>query len=119
MQSPDADPTNWEKILPRLAAIDADRIIPGHGDIGPRQGIAETYTYVKKVNAVAAEFIQRKTPDELYEARLRDPDNRVENVNVTPEHIANVRAVVKFETAAMEKAPTPTPTPATRAPAKK
>jgi glyoxylase-like metal-dependent hydrolase (beta-lactamase superfamily II) len=117
MQSQDADPKNWEKILPRLAAIDADRIIPGHGDIGPRQGIADTYAYVKKVNAVAAQFIQRRTPDELYEARLRDPDNRVENVNVTPEHIANVRAVVKLEKAAMEKAPTPTPT--RRAPAKK
>jgi cyclase len=119
MQSPDADPKNWEKILPRLAAIDADRIVPGHGEIGPRQGIADTYAYVKKVNALAAQFIQQRIPDELFEARLRDPNNRIENVPVTPEHIANVRAVVKLEKEASEKATAATPTPARRAPAKK
>ena len=119
MQSPDADPKNWEKILPRLAAIEADRIVPGHGDIGPRQGIADTYAYVKKVNEVATQFIQQRVPDDLFEARLRDPANQPEHVNVTPEHIANVRAVVKLQRAALEKPPAATPTPSRRAPPKK
>jgi glyoxylase-like metal-dependent hydrolase (beta-lactamase superfamily II) len=118
MQSPDCDPKNWEKILPRLAALDADRIVPGHGDIGPRQGIADTLAYVRKVNSLAKQFIQQRIPDELFDARLRDPDNRIEHVAVTPDHVANVRAVVKREKAALEKKPEATPTPR-RAPAKK
>ncbi len=111
MQSADADPKNWEKVLPRLAALEADRIVPGHGDIGPRQGIADTLAYVRKVNAIAKQFIQQRVPDELFEARLRDPDNRIEHVAITPEHVANVRAVVKLEKAALEKRPEATPTP--------
>jgi hypothetical protein len=50
---------------------------------------------------------------------LRDPDYRIENVAVTDEHVANVKAVVKWEKARREKskkgtpatAPTPAKTP--------
>ncbi|HEY6148083.1 MAG TPA: MBL fold metallo-hydrolase [Thermoanaerobaculia bacterium] len=118
MQSPDMDSKNWEKILPRLAAVDVEKMVPGHGVIGPRQGIADTLAYVRKVNELAAQFVQTRIPDEIYPMKLRDPDNRIENVPVTEEHIANVRAVVRQEKERLEKALTPTPS-AKKAPAKK
>ena len=36
--------------------------------------------------------------------KLREPDNRIENVVVGADHIANVRAAVKLERARLEKA---------------
>lgn len=114
MQSPDMDAKNWEKILPRLAAVDVEKMVPGHGVIGPRQGIADTLAYVRKVNELATQFIQTRIPEEIYPVKLRDPDNRIENVSVTEDHIANVRAVVRQEKERLEKSqkvPTPAPTP--------
>ncbi len=117
MQSPDVDPKGWEQILPRLAALDLSKVVPGHGEIGPRQGIADTLAYVRKVNELARTFLQTRVPDELYALKLREPENRIENVPVIEEHISNVRAAVRAERARLEKA-TPTPAP-TKAPEKK
>ena len=125
MQSADADPHGWEQILTRLAGLDVTKIAPGHGDVGTKQSIADTLAYVRKVNQIAKQFIDMKLPEDLYEMKLRDPDNRIENVSVSPEHIGNVRAVVKLERTRMEResaapaaatpsgpatAPRPTPT---------
>ncbi len=124
LQSADADPRGWENILTRLANLDIETIVPGHGPIGARQNIADTLAYLRKVNSLATLFIQTKVPDELFEMKLREPDNRLANVEVGPGHIANVRAAVKIETARLAKASAPTPAPASRttpthAPAKK
>jgi len=126
LQSEDADPRGWEQIVGRLAALDVDKVVPGHGDVGTRQSVSDTYVYLKKVNELATQFIQTSVPDNLYEMKLREPDNRITNVNVTPDHIANVRAAVKLERARLErveaaakekaaapaapKSPTPAPT---------
>lgn len=115
LQSADADPRGWEQILARLGGLDVTTIVPGHGAPGTRQGLADTLAYVRKVNALATDFIRTRVPDDLYEMKLREPDNRIENVTVGPEHIANVRSAVKLERARLEKAAgasTPTPTPA-------
>ncbi len=113
MQSADMDPRGWEQIIRRLAALDVEKIVPGHGGIGPRQGIADTLAYVRKVNQLATQFIETRVPDEAYPFKLRDPDNRIENVAVTDEHIANVRAVVRYEKARLGKmTASPTPAPA-------
>jgi len=125
VQSADADPLGWEQILNRLAALGVARIVPGHGDAGTQQAVSDTYAYIHKINQLATELIRTRVPDDLYEMKLRDPDNRIENVSVTPEHIANVRAAVKFERARLEaaskatpapgKSPTPKPPPAKKA----
>lgn len=124
LQSVDADPRGWENILTRLATLDVDTLVPGHGSVGTRQGVADTLAYLRKVNSLATLFIETKVPDELYEMKLREPDNRMVNVDVSPGHIANVRAAVKLERARLEKLSAPTPGPASRvsptpAPAKK
>lgn len=103
MQSSDMDPKGWELILRRLAALDAEKFVPGHGAIGPRQGIADTLTYVHKVNELASLFIETRVPDEAYPFKLAEPGNRIESVSVTDEHIANVRAVVRHERARLDK----------------
>ena len=120
LQSADADPRGWEQILTRLAAIDVAKVVPGHGTVSERQAIADTLAYVRKVNALATEFIRTSVPDALYEMKLREPDNRIENVIVGADHIANVRAAVKLERARLEKEaqkPVPTPGP-TKVPAR-
>jgi cyclase len=118
MQAPDMDPKSWEKILLRLAALEVDTVVPGHGEVGQKQAIADSLAYVRRVNEIATRFLETRIPEELYPMKLRDPDNRIENVSVTPEHIANIKAVVRHEKARLEKAPTPTPTPAKRVPKK-
>ncbi|MEO8433116.1 MAG: MBL fold metallo-hydrolase [Acidobacteriota bacterium] len=117
LQSADADPRGWEQILARLGSLDVTTVLPGHGAAGTMQSVGDTLAYLRKVNALATDFIRTKVPDDLYEMKLREPDNRIQNVTVGPEHIANVRSAVKLERARLEKASTaPTPTPSPSAP---
>jgi len=112
MQSQDADPRGWEAVLPRLAAAPVEKMAPGHGEIGPKTGIADTFAYVRRVNEVALQFIQTRVPEDFFHIELRKPENRIENVNVTDDHIANVKAVVKLERERLTQAtPVPAPTP--------
>ncbi len=110
LQSPDADPRGWEQILVRLAALDVEKVAPGHGKVGTRQSIGDSLAYLRKINELATLFIQTRVPDELYEPKLKEPDNRIANVSVSPDHVANVRAAVKLERARLEK-PAATPGP--------
>jgi cyclase len=115
LQSADADPRGWEQILTRLAGLDVAKVVPGHGTVSERQAIGDTLAYVRKVNQLATDFIRTSVPDELYEMKLREPDNRITNVVVGADHIANVRAAVKLERARLEKQaekPKPASTPA-------
>jgi cyclase len=114
MQSPDVDPKGWQNILGRLAQLDAQKVVPGHGTLGDRQIIGETLGYVKKLNELAQMLISEGVPDAMIEARLRRPDSGIEESAITPDLLANLRAVVRAD----KKAPAPAPKPA-RAPAKK
>ena len=110
MQSSDVDPQGWIKALPRLAAAPVEKMVPGHGEIGSRNGISDTLAYVRRVSELALLFIQTRVPEDFFHVELRKPENRIENVNVNDDHIANVKAVVKIETERLTKA-TPSPAP--------
>src|SRR5262249_41984885 len=70
MQSPDCDPFGWERVLVRLAALSIDRLVPGHGEIGPKTGIQTTGSYVQKVLKVARDFVETGVPEPYYVAKL-------------------------------------------------
>jgi cyclase len=118
MQSPDVDPKGWENILARLAKLDIEKIVPGHGTLGTRQAIADTYGYVKKVNELAHTLVLEKVSETMIEARLRRPDTELEAASITPELIANVRAVMRSEIGKPAATPATPPKP-TKAPAAK
>ena len=112
LQSADVDPKGWERILQRLAGLKIETMIPGHGAIGPRDGIADTAAYIARVNQIAARLLLSNPPDGLVEAQLSTPENTIENVKLTPEHIANVKAAYHAAQAERAKsAASPTPTP--------
>jgi glyoxylase-like metal-dependent hydrolase (beta-lactamase superfamily II) len=112
LRSADVDPRGWERILQRLAALKIEKMVPGHGVIGPREGIADTAAYIARVNEIAARLLQSNPPDGLVEAQLSTPENTIENVRLTPDHIANVKTVYHLAQAERAKpAASPTPTP--------
>lgn len=117
MQSPDVDPKGWENILARLSKLDVEKVVPGHGTAGPKQLIADTYGYVKKINELAALLLLEKTDESLIEARLRRPDTGMQDASISPELIANIRATMRALSA--KPAPTPSPKPQKKAPAGK
>jgi cyclase len=119
MQSPDVDPSGWENILARLAKLDIEKIVPGHGTLGTRQAIADTYGYVKKMNDLAHTLVLEKVSETLIEARLRRPDTELEPASITPDLIANIRAVMRWEIGKAAGTPAPKPTKAAPAPKKK
>ncbi len=112
VRSADVDPRGWEHILLRLKALKVEKLVPGHGQIGPTEGITDTAVYLARVNEIAARLLINNPPDALIEAILSSPENTIENVKLTPEHVANVKAVyelAKAERARAVASPTPTP----------
>jgi len=119
MQSPDVDPKGWEQALAKLAKLDADRIVVGHGPLGSKDSLSSTLAYVHKVNELAAKMIAEKVPDDLIDANLHNIKEGGKTISATPELIANVRAAIRAEKAsATEAVPPPNP-PRTPAPQKK
>jgi cyclase len=119
LRSPDVDPKGWERNLERLSPLKIQKMVPGHGKIGPPEGIAETAAYLRRVDEIAVSFVLGNVPESLYETQLNLPENATEGVSVTPDHVANVKAVCQFERAsraAPSKPPTPGPTPSSRNP---
>jgi glyoxylase-like metal-dependent hydrolase (beta-lactamase superfamily II) len=112
MQAPDVNPKGWENALAVLSRQDIDKIVPGHGTLGTRQAIADTLSYVKKVNELAQLLLSENVNETLIEARLRRPDTGVEAAAVTPELIANIRAVMRTDKTKPGAAPAPKPSKA-------
>jgi cyclase len=112
MQAPDVNPKGWENALNGLSRLDVEKVVPGHGTLGTRQAIGDTLSYVKKVNELAHLLVGENVNENLIEARLRRPDTGVEAAAVTPELIANIRAVMRAETAKPGAAPAPKPSKA-------
>ena len=111
LQSPDVDPAGWEKALLTLSKVPAEKLVPGHGDIGSKEGIADSLAYLHAVNQLARKFVDNAMRDDMMDAQIRAPENEVKNIPVTDAHIANVKAAVR---AMREKAAKPTPTPAAK-----
>ena len=112
LRSASCDPESWQKVVERLAALTVDRIVPGHGDPGTeaKAGIADTVVYLRRVNEIAQKLIEEKVPEEMFTFKLRDPENRIENVPVNEDHVANVTAAWKWRQARYAEAGKPTPT---------
>jgi glyoxylase-like metal-dependent hydrolase (beta-lactamase superfamily II) len=119
MQSPDMDSQGWVRALTALAGVPVDKMVPGHGDIGPKSGLADSHAYVKRVDELARKLMQQGLQDEAIEVQIRAPENKIENVPITEAHIANVKAAVKAmrekelrkAAATPAAAPAKTPTP--------
>jgi glyoxylase-like metal-dependent hydrolase (beta-lactamase superfamily II) len=107
---PDADPGAWAKTLPRLAAVPVEKMVPGHGAIGPRTGISDSLAYVRGLDEIVQRLLKSGVPEEYVDIRLREPDNRIQNVPVSDAHLANAHAVYKRRKEEITR-PTPTPTP--------
>jgi cyclase len=90
---PDADPGAWAKTLPRLAAVQPAKMVPGHGAIGPTTGISDTLVYLKGLDDIVQKLVRAGTPEEYLEVRLREPDNRIPNVPLSEAHLKNAVAV--------------------------
>jgi cyclase len=114
MQSPDVDPSGWEKALTTLSKVPAEKVVPGHGEIGSKQGITESLAYVHAVNELAQKFVKSGTRDDMLDAQIRAPENEVKGIPVSEAHIANVKAAVRAEREKASHKPTPGPTPAAK-----
>ena len=113
MQSPDVDPAGWERSLQSLSRVPVDKLVPGHGDIGPTAGIQDSLAYVSRVNALAKKFVDSGTRDDMLDAMIRAPENAIPNVPLSDAHIANLKAAVKaVRDKAAKKATTPAAAPA-------
>ena len=109
LQSPDVDPAGWEKALQVLAKVPAEKLVPGHGDIGSTAGIADSLAYLHAVNQLAKKFVDNAMRDDMMDAQIRAPENEVKNIPVTDAHIANVKAAVRAMRDKANAKPTPTP----------
>ena len=105
----DADAEAWVKALPRLAAAPVEKMVPGHGVIGPKTGIADTLAYLRGLNDIVQKLVRSGVREEYVEIRLREPDNRIANVPLSEAHLKNALAVYRR---AKEKAASPATTPA-------
>jgi cyclase len=114
MLAPDMDPKGWETVIGRLAQLDVAKVVPGHGNIGTRESLAETYGYVKRINDLASRMVQENVSEDLLDARLHQPDLGLPSGAVSPDFIANVRAAMRALQGRSAKTPTPAvsrPTP--------
>jgi cyclase len=116
LRAASCNPETWQKVVERISALPVDQVVPGHGAPGAeaKAGIQDTAVYLRRVNELAQMFIEQQIPENLFTYKLRDPDNRIENVPVTDEHVANVTAAWnwrKAKYAAAQTTPTPKPAP--------
>jgi cyclase len=116
MESRDVDPAGWERVLQTLSRLPVEKLVPGHGEIGPTTGLQTSLTYVASVHAVARRIADSRPGDDMLDAQIRAPENSIENVTLTAAHIANLKAAVKAlrdqDARKATPAATPAPTPA-------
>jgi glyoxylase-like metal-dependent hydrolase (beta-lactamase superfamily II) len=111
MQSPDVDPAGWERSLQSLSRVPVEKLVPGHGEIGPTGGLQVSLAYVGSVHALAKKLVERGAPDEVIDSEVRKPENEIPNVTVNASHIENVKSSVKAIRDKATKKTTPAPAP--------
>ncbi len=109
MQSPDMDPIGWERVLTAIRRVDPQKLVPGHGPIGPPSGVSDSLSYIQKTVALAKKIVDNGIRDEMIDAEIRAPENAMQRVTLTETHIANVKAVVKNLRARAQKKPATAP----------
>ena len=97
MQSPDCDPPGWERALVRLTGLPVEHIVPGHGIPGPADGVQTTGAYVQKTLRLARMLFQNNIAEEFYLPKAAETEYRIEGVPLNDQHLANVKAVVRYE----------------------
>ena len=112
MQSAEVDPASWERLLQALSKVPVEKLVPGHGEIGPTQGISDSLAYVSHVHAMAKKFIESGAPDDQLDAMVRAPENAIPNVPMSDAHVPNVKASVKAMREKANRKTTPAPAPA-------
>lgn len=113
----DADAGSWAKVLPRLAAAPVEKMVPGHGEIGPRQGITDSLAYLRSLDEIVQRLVKSGIREEYVDARLREADNRIPNVPMSDAHLANAKAQYAREKEKVSK-PAAARTPPRKPPAK-
>ena len=107
MRAPDCDALGWERLLAWLAGLSIDKMVPGHGSIGPTAGIKSTSLYVQRVNKLVRMLLDTNVSEADYLARLKEPDNQIPGVPVGDDHLANVKAVARAERERRDKEASP------------
>jgi cyclase len=111
MQSADVDPIGWERALLAISRVSPEKMVPGHGDIGPVAGLTDSLAYIQQVVLLAKKIVDNGIRDEYVDAEIRAPQNKIEKINLTETHIGNVKAVVKVLRERAQRTPTPAPAP--------
>ena len=109
--SSDVDPSSWERALATLDRVPVDKLVPGHGEIGPPGGVNDSLGYLVAVNRLVKKFLDAGYRDDMLDAQIRAPENEIANVKVSEAHIANVKSAVRAERDKLARQPTSTPTP--------
>jgi glyoxylase-like metal-dependent hydrolase (beta-lactamase superfamily II) len=112
MQSPDVDPIGWERVLATISKVSTEKMVPGHGTVGPVSGIADSLAYVRRLAEITRKIVNSGIRDEMIDAQIRAPENQIQNVPMSDAHIANFKAVVKVMRENAAKKPTPARTAA-------
>jgi cyclase len=110
---PEADAEAWMKALTRLAGAPVEKMVPGHGLIGPKTGLADSLAYIRSLHEIVVKLVRSGIAENFVEIRLREPDNKIPNVPMSDAHLKNALAVYRRE---KDKATSPAATPS-RAPA--
>lgn len=113
MQSPDVDPSGWTRSLLALNNVHPEKLVPGHGEIGPVTGIAESLAYVRQVDELSRKLVDSGIRDEMIDTQIRAPENTIPGITVTDAHAANIKAAIKAQKEKVSRKPTPAPTAAT------
>ena len=111
MQSPDVDPLGWERALTALSQVPAEKVVPGHGDVGTKTMLTETLAYVHAVNKVAKKLADSGVAESALDAQIRAPENAIAGVTMSDAHAANIKSAVMAIKEKAAKAPPPTPAP--------
>jgi glyoxylase-like metal-dependent hydrolase (beta-lactamase superfamily II) len=97
MQSKDCDPPGWERALVGLTTLSVEHLVPGHGVLDTPVGIQGTGAYVQKTIRLARALIEGNLPEGAYATKAAEPEYRIEGVPLNEQHLANVKAVVRYE----------------------
>ena len=111
MQSADVDPVGWERALTALSQVPAEKVVPGHGEVGTTQMVSQSLAYVHAVNKLASKLVDAGVSDSALDAQIHAKENEIAGVTMSDAHAANIKAAVKAIKEKAAKVPAPTPAP--------
>jgi cyclase len=121
LQSSDADPANWVRILGDISGIPVNQVVPGHGSIGATTGIDATRQYIEHALKVAGDLAAQGISGQQLSTALGQPRYTFPEVRqaLMSEHIRNIEAVMRFLKEKKEKEPKAAPKSPAKTPPEK